>query len=204
MRFTCPSLADVRRRHLIRTRCCKRRVCSSLNGHRASTWRSMHRSRGVQIATGFFCSACWAVADCERRIHTSDHRSSARRPLTKNPILALVACTAFIFAVSTNVSHASFTRDDLTGCSHPAVLAKTGGIRLVQRIRIRPKFRSPYKRQATPQYRPSVRRPGTAQPKEEKSGGSPGRVDNCDTKRGGEVECSSQATRLWDMLMSWF
>ena len=35
----------------------------------------------------------------------------------KNPILALVACTAFIFAVSTNVSRASFTRDDLAGCS---------------------------------------------------------------------------------------
>ena len=49
-----------------------------------------------------------------------------------------------------------------------------------------------------------MRRPGAAQPKEEKSGGSPGRVDNCDTKRGGKVECSSQAMRLWDMLMSWF
>lgn len=122
----------------------------------------------------------------------------------KNSILALVACTTFIVAVSTNVGYASFIREDLTSYSHSAVLAKKSGIQLVQRIRIRPKFRSPYKRQTTPKYRPSVRRPGTAQPKEKKSGGSPGRIDNCDTKRGGKVECSSQATRFWDMFMSWF
>ena len=61
----------------------------------------------------------------------------------KNSILALVACTTFIVSVSTNVSYASFIREDLTSYSHSAVLAKKSGIRLVQRIRIRPKFRSP-------------------------------------------------------------
>lgn len=34
----------------------------------------------------------------------------------------------------------------------------------------------------------------------DKGGGASGRFDTCDTKRGGNVECSSQASRLWDML----
>ena len=76
--------------------------------------------------------------------------------------------------------------------------ATTSDVRLAQRIKIRPKLRLPKKRRRVPNRNRIPNR------KNEKSGGTAGRIDDCDTKRGGKLECSSQASRLWDMFTGWW
>ena len=67
---------------------------------------------------------------------------------------------------------------------------------VAQRVRVRPKYRPP---------RRWVRnKPTREEKRDNRRGGSSARIDNCERKVGGKVECTSQFQRFMNMVKGWF
>ncbi|MGI9523428.1 MAG: hypothetical protein ACR2PG_17490 [Hyphomicrobiaceae bacterium] len=108
-------------------------------------------------------------------------------------ILRSVAACALIAVASGAATNASADAQRLPDKRVTEVIAK---FEVAQRIRVRPKYRPP---------RRWIRnKPSRKEKRDDRKGGSSARIDNCERKAGGKVECTSQFQRFMNMVKGWF
>ncbi len=116
--------------------------------------------------------------------------------MTFNVSKIIAVCAGFVLALLPSQSFSEFGKP--TKLVMTLNVAKSPQLRIAQRIKIRPKLRRPTVRAKPRRY---IRR---QKKREDKSGGTSGRIDECSRDISGRVKCSSQLERTWNMIKSWF